>query len=44
MNAVNDHRIQDMGVRKCIYLYHFMYLINITRRVPFSVFLLQKSA
>jgi len=21
---VNDHKIQDMGVRKCIYLYHFM--------------------
>jgi len=20
MNAVNDHKIQDMGVRKCIYL------------------------
>jgi len=22
---VNDHKIQDMGVRKSIYLYHFMY-------------------
>jgi len=33
---VNDHKIQDMGVRKCIYLYHFMELINITRRVPFQ--------
>jgi len=21
---VNDHKIQDMGVRKFIYLYHFM--------------------
>jgi len=21
---VNDHKIQDMGVRKCIYFYHFM--------------------
>jgi len=21
---VNDHKIQDMGFRKCIYLYHFM--------------------
>jgi len=20
---VNDHKIQDMGVRNCIYLYHF---------------------
>jgi len=22
---VNDHKIQDIWVRKCIYLYHFMY-------------------
>jgi len=35
---VNDHTIQNMGVRKCIYLYIFMQLINITRRVPFQVF------
>jgi len=21
---VNDHKMQDMGVRKCIYLYHYM--------------------
>jgi len=21
---VNDHKIQDMRVRKCTYLYHFM--------------------
>jgi len=31
---VNDHKIQDMGVRK----YNFMLLINITRRVPFQFF------
>jgi len=35
---VNDHKIQDMGVRKFIYLYHFMQLINITQRVPFQLF------
>jgi len=29
---VNDLKIQDMGVRKCIYL------INITRRVPFQFY------
>jgi len=38
---VNDHKIHDMGVRKCIYLYQFMKLINIS---AISVFLLQKSA
>jgi len=35
---VNDHKIQGMGVRKCIYLFHFMWVIIITRRVPFQVF------
>jgi len=36
---VNDHKIQDMGVRKCRYFYHFMYFnINITWRVPFQFF------
>jgi len=33
---VNDHKIQDMGVRKFIYFYHFMSLINITWIVPFQ--------
>jgi len=33
---VNDQKIQDMGVRKCIY--HYMLLINITQRVPFQFF------
>jgi len=32
---VNDHKIQDIEVRKCIYLYHFMLFMNITRRVQF---------
>jgi len=40
---VNDHKIQDMGVRKSIYLYH--YVVNqYHTKSAISVFLLQKSA
>jgi len=39
---VNDHKIQDMGVRKFIYIIHFMYQYH-TKSV-ISAFLLQTSA
>jgi len=31
---VNDHKIQDKEVRKCI----SFYVVNITQRVPFQFF------
>jgi len=40
---VNDHKIQDMGVRKCQCLNHFIVNQYHTKR-DVSVFLLQKSA
>jgi len=40
---VNDHKIQDMGVRKCIYFYHFI-VNQYHMKSAISVFLLQKSA
>jgi len=40
---VNDHKVQDMGVRKCIYLYHFI-VNQYHTKSDISVFLLQKSA
>jgi len=40
---VNDHKVQDMGVRKCIYLYHFIFNQYHTK-IAFSGFLLQKLA
>jgi len=40
---VNDHKIQDMGVRKCIFI--SFYLVNqYQTKSAISVFLLQKSA
>jgi len=40
---VNDRKIQHMGVRKCIYLYHFVVNQYHTKSAN-SVFLLQKPA
>jgi len=40
---VNHHKMQDMGVRKCIYLYYFI-VNQYQKKSAVSVFLLQKSA
>jgi len=40
---VNDHKIQEMGVRKCIYLYHLI-VNQLHTKSAISVFLLQQSA
>jgi len=40
---VNNHKIQDIGVRKCIYLYHFI-VNQYHTKSAISVFLLQKPA
>jgi len=40
---VNDHKIQDIGVRKCIYLNHFI-VNQYHTKIAISVFHLQKSA
>jgi len=40
---VNDHKIQDMEVRKCIYLYYFV-VNQYHMKSAISVFLHQKSA
>jgi len=40
---VNDHKIEDMGVRKCTYLYHCI-VNQYHTKSAISAFLLQKSA